>query len=251
MSLAGNVCIVTGGAQGIGRAIAEALYVACARVELWDIDMAEAQRARNEMTESIGGSGEVHVQQVDVTRFESIKNAVDDVVGRFGRIDALVNNAGIYSIVSLDEETESDWDRALAVNLKSVFLCVKAVAPVMIGNRCGKIVNISSISGQKQSIFASPSYCASKAGVIGLTRYMAAHLAKHGINVNCVSPALTRTGMMAVLGEKRAQDAVATIPLGRMGEPEDIASAVLFLIGDGSSFITGETLSVNGGSLMR
>jgi 3-oxoacyl-[acyl-carrier protein] reductase len=251
MNLQDKICIVTGGAKGIGRSIVELFFEEGATVIIWDIDFDAAIDLKNNLENTKKCNNEILVEKVDVTISIEIKNAIDNILNRFGTIDILINNAGIYTISDdFINEDEVEWNRVININLKSVFLCSKIALPIMIKNRYGKIVNISSISGKKESIYASSSYVASKAGVIGLTKCIAARTAKYGINVNCVAPAIIDTTMNVILDNEKKEKAVKTIPLGRMGKPEDIANAVLFLVKDASSFITGETIDVNGGSLM-
>jgi 3-oxoacyl-[acyl-carrier protein] reductase len=173
---------------------------------------------------------------------------VEATIAKFGRVDILVNNAGIIFRKRILESTEEEWDRTLDVNLKSVYLCSKAVAPIMIGQKRGKIVNISSISGVNSppSAVEVPDYTASKAGVIGLTRALAVDLAPT-INVNVVCPGAIETDMLAQMSEQARSGRMAETPLKRFGRPEEIAAAVLYLASDDSDFVTGETLVVSGG----
>jgi 3-oxoacyl-[acyl-carrier protein] reductase len=191
------------------------------------------------------------VKKVDVTNSLEINEAVKELLKHFEGVDILVNNAGLYSIEDITQEDETNWDKIINTDLKSAFLCIKEVLPIMTKKRYGKIINISSISGKKESIFASPSYCASKAGLIGLTRCVAAQTAKYGINVNCIAPGLTDTGMSSILDDKMFDKALGTVPLGRICKTDDVANAALFLVRDESNFITGETINVNGGSFME
>lgn len=228
----------------------ELFFKESANVIIWDIDFDTAIDLKKNLENNNKFNNKILVEKVDVTISREIKEAVDNILNRFKTIDILVNNAGIYKINDITNEDEDEWNKVININLKSVFLCSKIALPIMIKNRYGKIVNISSISGKKESIFASSSYCASKAGVIGLTRCVAVKVAMYGINVNCVAPAITDTTMNVILDNEKKDKAVKAIPLGRMGRPEDVANAVLFLVKDSSSFITGETINVNGGSLM-
>jgi len=250
MNMLNKICIVTGGANGIGKSIVESFFKEGSNVIIWDLDLKSANILRDNLIKRNKPNNEILVKKLDVTRSTEIRESIAEILVKFKSIDILVNNAGIYSIYDISKEDESDWDKLMEVNLKSTFLCIKEVLPIMIKRKYGKIINISSISGRKESIFASPSYCASKAGIIGLTRCVAAQVAKYNINVNCVAPALTDTNSISILDEKKINVAINTIPLNRMGKPEDVANAVLFLAKDDSSFITGETINVNGGSFM-
>jgi len=252
MDLLDKVCIITGGAKGIGRKIAEALLEEGAMVCVWDLDIESLNIFKKSIIEKNNKfKDKVIIQKINVTKIGEIREGIRIILQSFGIIHILVNNAGLYVIDDIMKEDEESWDRLLNTNLKSVFLCIKEVLPIMMGNKYGKIVNISSISGKKESIFASPSYCASKAGIIGLTRCVAAQVAQFGINVNCVAPGITDTDIISILGDNKITNALRTIPLGRIGKPEDIANAVLFLVKDSSNFITGETINVNGGSFME
>jgi 3-oxoacyl-[acyl-carrier protein] reductase len=252
MDLQNKVCIVTGGAKGIGRKIVEAFCKEGASTCIWDVDIKSLNALGETLIKNNSSlENKLIIQKVDVTNAHEIREAIRTILHTFGTIHILVNNVGLYTIDDITKEDEDNWNRIIDTNLKSAFLCIKEVLPTMIENRYGKIVNISSISGKKESIFASPSYCASKAGIIGLTRCVAAQMAKHSINVNCVAPAITDTDIISILGNSQIESALKSIPLGRIGKPEDIANAVLFLVKDSSNFITGETTNVNGGSFME
>ena len=252
MDLLNKVCIVTGGAKGIGRNIVEAFCEEGASLSIWDLDIKSLNALGKTLIKNNNIlKNKIIIQKVDVTNSYEIRKAIITILQKFGTIHILVNNVGLYTVDDITKEDEKNWNKIIDTNLKSVFLCIKEVLPTMIENRYGKIVNISSISGKKESIFASPSYCASKAGIIGLTRCVAAQLAKHSINVNCVAPATTDTDIVSILGNSKIEIALKSIPLGRIGKPEDIANAVLFLVKDSSNFITGETINVNGGSFME
>lgn len=252
MDLLNKVCIVTGGAKGIGRSIVEAFCKEGASLCIWDLDIKSLNALGKILIKNNNSlKNKIIIQKVDVTNSYEIREAIITILQKFGTIHILVNNVGLYTIDDITKEDEKNWDKIIDTNLKSVFLCIKEVLPTMIENRYGKIVNISSISGKKESIFASPSYCASKAGIIGLTRCVAVQIAKHSINVNCIAPAITDTGIISILGNSKIESTLESIPLGRIGKPEDIANAVLFLVKDSSNFITGETINVNGGSFME
>jgi 3-oxoacyl-[acyl-carrier protein] reductase len=244
--LKGKVAIVTGASRGIGRAIAKKLAEEGARVVVnYNSSSKEAEDLQREITES---GGEALLFKADVSISRDVQSMVEATIAKFGRVDILVNNAGIIFRKRILESTEEEWDRTLDVNLKSVYLCSKAVAPIMIGQKRGKIVNISSISGVNSppSAVEVPDYTASKAGVIGLTRALAVDLAPT-INVNVVCPGAIETDMLAQMSEQARSGRMAETPLKRFGRPEEIAAAVLYLASDDSDFVTGETLVVSGG----
>ncbi|MDI6762593.1 MAG: 3-oxoacyl-ACP reductase family protein [Thermodesulfobacteriota bacterium] len=247
MKLKNRVAIVTGGARGIGKAIALTFVREGAKVALVDFDKDGAITLKNEIEQS---GGKAVAISCDISKSSEVKAMVDQVKKAFGRIDILVNNAGIIRRGTIETVTEEDWDRVIEVNLKGTFLCSKAVVETMKEQRCGKIVNVSSIAGKMGDITSAPGYGPSKAGIDALTKTLARQLASYGINVNGVSPHAIETEMSAQWSEERRKEIIASIPLGRLGKPEDVAEAVLFLASDEASFITGEILDVNGGALM-
>lgn len=247
MKLNDRVVIVTGGARGIGRAIALSFVRESARVALVDVDKEKLEVLKNEIERE---KGKVIAILCDITRSVEVKAMVAQVRNAFGRIDILVNNAGIIRRGTIETVTEEDWDRVIEVNLKGTFNCCKAVVEIMRYQRYGKIVNVSSIAGKMGDITSAPGYGPSKAGMDALTKTLARQLAQYGINVNGVAPHAIETEMSAQWSEERRKEIIASIPLGRLGKPEDVANAVLFLASDESSFITGEILDVNGGALM-
>ena len=247
MKLKDGVAIVTGGARGIGRAIALTFLREGARVTIIDSDKERLEMLKKEMGKE---NKEVMVIPCDITKSGDVKEMVDQVRRGFGRIDILVNNAGIIRRGTIETVTEEDWDRVIEVNLKGTFNCCKAVVEFMKQQGYGKIINISSIAGKMGDITSAPGYGPSKAGVDVLTKTLARQLAPYGINVNAVSPHAIETEMSAQWSEERRKEIIASIPLGRLGKPDDVANAVLFLASDEASFITGEILDVNGGALM-
>lgn len=247
MKLKDRVAIVTGGARGIGRAIALTFLREGAKVAIIDSDKESLEILKKEIEKKNKG---VMVIPCDITKSSEVNGMVDEVRKRFGRIDILVNNAGIIRRGTIETVTEEDWDLVIEVNLKGTFNCCKAVTGVMKKQRYGKIVNISSIAGKMGDITSAPGYGPSKAGVDALTKTLARQLACYGINANAVSPHAIETEMSAQWSDERRKEIIASIPLGRLGKPEDVANAVLFLASDGASFITGEILDVNGGALM-
>ncbi len=247
MKLKDRVAIITGAARGIGKAIALTFVREGAKVALVDIDAKQLEALTNEIEERKGKSIPI---ACDITKSPEVQAMANRVKKAFGRIDILVNNAGIIRRGTIDTVTEEDWDRVIEVNLKGTFNCCKAAFETMKQQRYGKIVSISSISGKVGDITSAPGYGPSKAGIDALTKTLAKQLAPYGINVNGVSPHAIETEMSGQWSEERRKEIISSIPLGRLGKPEEVAEAVLFLVSDEASFITGEILDVNGGALM-
>jgi len=241
LGLRDRVAIVTGAACGLGRAIALALAEEGVRLALIDVN----EKALEETATEIGDRGIPLC--ADVSEQSSVRDAVARTSEEYGRIDILVNNAGIASVTRVPDITQDEWDRVLAVNLRSVLLLSQAVFPIMRGQGAGAIVSMTSMAAKSGGLKIGPAYTASKAGIIGLTLSLARTGAPHGIRVNAVAPAFVESGIM--LPEKR-DEYIPLIPLGRMGTPADVAAAVLYLVSDRSSFVTGEVLDVNGGTFM-
>jgi 3-oxoacyl-[acyl-carrier protein] reductase len=246
MQLKEKVAIVTGGAQGIGRAIGVLLAQNGADIVIADINGEQARTTAQEI-ESLGQKA--LAVQVNVSSFVEAENLGKSTVDTFGRIDILVNNAGITRDGFFVRMKEDEWDEVLAVNLKSVFNCSKAIIRYMTKQRAGSIINIASVVGQMGNI-GQANYAASKAGVIGLSKTMAREFAPRGIKVNAVAPGFIDTDMTSGLPEKAKEAFLTNIPMGRMGSPEDVAEAVLFLATDASRYITGQVINVNGGLYM-
>lgn len=247
-----RVVIVTGGAAGIGRATALRFARAGATVSAWDVNDDGAEELIAEIGEA-GGCG--HFARVNVTETDTVSTAVEQVVSAFGRIDVLVNNAGIVRDAQLVKwkndqvaSTMSDdaFDAVIAVNLKGVYLCTKAVVPYMIRGGGGVILNATSVVGLYGN-FGQTNYVATKAGVIGMTRTWARELGRHGIRVNAVAPGFIATEILSSMPEKVLDGMRARTPLGRLGEPNEIAEAYLWLASDAASFVHGAVLSVDGG----
>ena len=247
MKLKDHVAIVTGAARGIGKAIALAFIREGAKVAIIDLDKERLEILKKEINKE---NREAMTIFCDITKSSEVNGMVDQVRKRFGRIDILVNNAGIIRRGTIETVTEEEWDRVIEVNLKGTFNCCKAVVETMKQQGYGKIINVSSIAGKMGDITSAPGYGSSKAGIDALTKTLARQLAPFGINVNAVSPHAIETEMSAQWSEERRKEIIASIPLGRLGKPEDVAEAVLFLASDEASFITGEILDVNGGALM-
>lgn len=234
-----RVALVTGGSRGIGRAISLSLASAGAAVA---VNYRQRENEAAQIVEQIeSAGGRAIAVQADVSVAFDVKAMIDEVEGRLGVVGVLVNNAGTATIVDIDNLTEAEFDRTLAVNLKSAFLCTQAVLPGMRAQRWGRIVNLSSAAARGAGL-VGVHYNASKAGLEGLTRGYAARLAREGITVNAVAPALIDTEMVAPL---KANNVAERIPVGRLGEVDEVAQAVLMVVGN--AFVTGQTIPVNGG----
>jgi len=246
MSLQGQVAIVTGAARGIGLEIGSLLARSGARVAITDVQATALDQA----AQGLRTAGlETLPLVADVADEAQVQAAMRQVVERWERVDILVNNAGICPMTPVEQITAAEWDRVLAINLKGPFLFCQAVIPFMRRQRSGRIVNIASNSGQMGGLAVGPHYSASKAGVLGLTKSLARILAPD-IQVNAVAPGPIGTDMTGGWGPPVLDNLVRQIPAGRLGRPADVAAAVLFLVTAEAGFITGQTLSVNGGLLM-
>ncbi|OGR96196.1 MAG: 3-oxoacyl-[acyl-carrier-protein] reductase [Elusimicrobia bacterium RBG_16_66_12] len=243
MRLKDKVAVITGSAQGIGYAAAELFAAEGARVAVVDVDAAKASSAASAID---AGRGVCFGMGCDVTKPADCEAAVKAVLERWGKIDVLVNNAGITKDNLLLRMSEADWDLVLDVNLKGAFNFIKAIVKPMMKARYGKIVNISSVVGLEGNA-GQANYCASKGGLIALTKSVAREFASRGINANAVAPGFIKTRLTEVLPEEAKKKFSDKILLGRLGEPIDIARAILFLSSDDSSYITGHVLNVNGG----
>ena len=252
MRFKGKVAIVTGGSKGLGKVIAKQLAQEGAATVINGRDMNALEKATQEIRQD---GGQINAIQADVSNSGDVETMIDKVIEDHGRIDILINNAAVFAesvrIMDLEEE---EWDRIMTTNLKGVFLCAKAVIKQMLIQKSGKIVNMTSFTGKTgrvvYSTFGNPTkahYCASKAGIISLTKSLAYELAPYNINVNGVA-----AGSVAPEGtpEEKKEMIIPLVPLGRMGTSEDVSAATLFLASEESSFITGEILDVNGGTLM-
>jgi 3-oxoacyl-[acyl-carrier protein] reductase len=244
--LQGRIALVTGGAQGIGRAIADELAAAGAVIVLADVNEAKLAETVAEMkAQGIDASAFT----VNVASQESIEAGAKAILEKFGKVEILVNNAGITRDNLMLRMKPADWDLVLSINLTGAFLLTKALLSKMLKNEWGRIVNIASVVGRAGQA-GQVNYAASKAGLIGLTRSLAREVASRNITVNAVAPGYIETPMTAVLSEEVTKAMVATIPLGRRGTPKDVAQAVKFLASDAASYITGHVLDVNGGMFM-
>ena len=249
MRLADKVCLITGGAAGIGRATALRFAEEGAKVVICDLNEEVGQETAAEL------GPDAAFYKVNVADRQAVQEWVDDVIERYGRIDVLVNNAGVLRdnmLVRVKEGElvkqmpEEDFDLVIAVNLKGVFNCTQAVAPYMIKQGGGVILNATSIVGLDGN-FGQTNYVATKAGVIGMTKVWSRELGRHGIRVNAVAPGFTLTEMVRQMPDKILESMAAKTPLRRLGEPRDIANAYLFLASDEAAFISGEVLRVDGG----
>jgi len=244
MRFANCVAIITGGAGGIGKAVATRMAAEGAAIVIADIVEATAKAAAKEL-EATGQRAVAY--PLDVTDPAQVASMVQSVVRLFGQIDVLVNSAGVLGeIVPIHEMSDANWHRVMGVNLHGVFYCSRAVAPVMLAQKRGRIVSLSSVAG-KEGNRRQTAYCASKAGVIGLTKALAKELAPDGITVNCVTPALTDTEM--IMGHTPEERAVllAQIPLGRVAATKEVAAVICFLASQEASFVTGAVYDISGG----
>lgn len=245
--LSGKTALVTGASRGIGRSIALALAEAGANVA---VNYAGSEAAATEVAEQIRAKGvEAITVQANVGRADEADQLIKDVTGAWGKIDILVNNAGITRDNLIMRMKEEEFDQVIETNLKGVFNCLKSATRPMMKQRSGRIINISSVVGVLGNA-GQANYVAAKAGVIGLTKSSARELASRGITVNCVAPGFIDTEMTQVLADDLRDNMLSGIPLARLGRPEEIADVVLFLASDASSYMTGQTLHVDGGMYM-
>ncbi len=243
MKLQNKVAIVTGGAQGIGKAICQRFVKEGARVGMFDLNEQMIEKTVQELKNL---QGNVLGIKVDVSSFSEVKEAVNKVIDIFGRIDILVNNAGITCDRLLVRMKEEEWDSVIRVNLKSAFNLIKIVSPFMLKRKYGRIINISSIIGLRGNE-GQANYASSKAGLIALSKSAAREFGRRGITVNAVAPGFIQTSMTENLPEKTRDALVSKIPLRRIGKPEEVASLVTFLASDEAGYITGEVIRIDGG----
>lgn len=243
MRLENKVAIITGGAGGIGLAAVKRFLEEGAKVAIVDYDKQQGEKIEAELGENVAFFA------VDVSKLADVKEMVEQVVDRFGKIDILVNNAGITRDATLVKMSEEDFEKVIQINLNGVYYCTQAVAPHMIAQGSGKIISTSSVSGVYGN-FGQTNYAATKAAIIGMTKTWAKELGRKGINVNAVAPGFTATPMVEKMPEKVLQQMEGITSLQRLGKPEDIANAYLFLASDEASYITGHVLQVDGGIMM-
>ena len=243
-----KVVVITGGSRGIGRCVALKFAEEKNHIIIvhYDPDEVAANNTLNDLAQR-GIEAESH--KIDVSSFEIVDSFFKNILSKYNRIDVLVNNAGITKDALLMRMTENDWDSVIAVNLKSVFNCTRAVVRSMIKQKSGRIVNIASVAGQIGNA-GQANYAASKAGIMGFTKTVAKEVAPRGITVNAVAPGFIDTEMTAVLSEEVREGFIRLIPMGKVGKPEDVAEATYWLCSDAASYITGQIIHVNGGMYM-
>ena len=246
MRLKDKVAIITGGANGIGKAAVEVFVNEGAKVIIADFAEEQGKQLESELLEK---NHDVLFVQLNVASKESVQSMVDTVLSRYGKIDILINNAGITKDAMLVKMTEEDFDRVLDVNLKGVFNCTQTVVPHMVAQGYGKVINTSSVSGVYGNV-GQTNYAATKAAVVGMTKTWAKELGRKGINVNAVAPGFTRTSMTEKMPEKVLSYMESIVSLQRLGDPKDIANAYLYLASDESSYVNGHVLHVDGGIMM-
>lgn len=241
--LENKIAIITGAADGLGKAGAELFAAEGAVVIIWDVN---AEKGNTTAQSIIDAGGKALFQKVDTSKIEEVQSAVKEVISKYSRIDILINNAGITRDASIKKMSVEQWNQVIAVNLTGVFNCVSVVHPYMVENNYGRIINTSSVVGLYGN-FGQTNYAATKAGVIGMTKTLAKELGRKGITVNAVAPGFIATEMVAAMPENVLDAMKAKVPVGRLGEPKEIASAYLYLASDEAAYINGTVLSVDGG----
>lgn len=236
--LENKVAIITGGAAGIGAATAAKFTQEGAKVIIWDLD----ETRGNALAKELGAT----FAKVNTANYEEIEIAAKNVNDKFGRIDILINNAGITRDSTLKKMTLQQWQQVIDVNLSGVFYCTKIISEYMVANNWGRIVNASSVVGLYGN-FGQTNYVATKAGIIGMTKTLARELGRKGVTVNAVAPGFIATEMVAAMPENVIEGMKAKVPVGRLGEPKEIANVYAFLSSEEASYINGHTLSVDGG----
>ena len=247
MKFKGKVAVITGGSSGIGKSIAEVLSTEGANIIIADINIKNATEIVNKI---VGLGIKSFAMKTDVSKSYDVEALFETTLKNFGRVDFLINSAGVCPVQTFEEISERDWDFVMNTNLKGTFLCSKFVTPIMKKQKFGRIVNFGSIAGKIGGIKAGAHYSASKAGIMCLTKSLALYLAPYGITVNAVAPGIIKTPMTQELSKGKWESYVKEIPLKMIGAPVDVAHAVAFLVSDEARYITGEILDINGGMLM-
>jgi NAD(P)-dependent dehydrogenase (short-subunit alcohol dehydrogenase family) len=243
----GRIAVVTGGAKGIGAGISKALAAAGAHVVVADRDEPAAEMFAASLRNAGAGAT---AAPCDVGDTGSVTQLIRKIGGELGAVDLLVNNAGIGDYVSFPEITRERWDRMLNVHLTGAYNFCHAVMPGMIERRYGRVVNVSSVAGKRGDFIGNAHYTAAKAGMIGLTKSLAAWAAPFDVRVNAIAPGIVDTEIAQAMSQAQRETTISRVPLGRFARPDEMASAVLFLLSDAASFIVGETINVNGGSYL-
>jgi len=246
MKLKDKVALITGGARGIGQAIAMNFAREGANIVVADVNLEVAQKTASDI-EALGRKA--LALEMDVTDYAKVEEGINKILDKFGKVDILVNNAGITKDNLILRMSQAEWDAVINVNLKGTFNCIKAVSKPMVKQRSGKIISIASIIGLMGN-FGQANYAASKAGIIALTKTVAKELASRNINANAVAPGFIQTEMTAKLSEDVKKKMMEAIPLSKLGTPDDVANVCLFLASEESNYITGQTITVDGGMVM-
>ncbi|MBW8381262.1 MAG: 3-oxoacyl-ACP reductase FabG [Youngiibacter sp.] len=247
MRLEGKVAVVTGSARGLGKAIVERLAKEGAKVVVTDVNEEGCIVTANEI---IANGGDALAVKCDVTNRESVEALAAAIIAKYGKIDILVNNAGITKDSTLKKLTDAAWDAVINVNLKSVFLCTQIMSSYMVEQKWGRIISLSSLAGVAGN-FGQTNYSASKAGIIGMTRTWAIELGRKNVTANAIAPGFMNTEMTKTIPADITKTLLAAIPVGRMGEPEEIAAAVVYLATEEAGFVNGVTLNINGGAYVN
>ncbi len=242
MTVKDRVAIVSGGARGIGKAVSELFAEKGAKVIIWDL-LDDGEQVANDISAK-GQSAEF--MKISITDRDAVFSAVDSIVDKYGTVDILINNAGITKDKTLLKMSDEEWDAVIDVNLKGIYYCTKAVAPIMKEKGYGRIVSASSTTGLRGN-YGQTNYAATKAGVIGMTKTWALELGRYGITANSIAPGYTKTPMTEAIPDNIKQMALMTIPVGFLAEPEDLAVGYLFLASDEARFVSGVCLPIDGG----
>lgn len=244
MRLEGKVAVVTGSARGLGKAIVERLAKEGAKVVVTDLNEQGCIETANEI---IASGGDALAVTCDVTNRESVEALASATIKKYGKIDILVNNAGITKDSSLKKMTDAQWDAVITVDLKSVFICTQILSAYMVEQKSGRIISMSSLAGVSGN-FGQTNYSAAKAGIIGMTKTWAQELGRKNVTANVIAPGFMNTEMTKTIPEDITKTMLASIPVGRKGEPEEVAAAVVYLASDEAGFVNGVTLNINGGA---